>query len=357
MRSSDRGNDPRRTASAGASEKDGVASSPIPTARGLPLPGNVFALLRDMRGFVTERYLEHGPVFRIRVMSRRFTVLAGRRACDHPREAVPASTPSVSGASGVMKGRSMKTLATGLILVLLSLAAGLGGEAAAEAELRIGVDPDYPPFSEIDDAGRLKGFDIDIAVALCERMEVTCRFVQQNWEGLIPELRAGKFDAIVSSMSITEKRRRLVAFTNRYYSNVVRFVARKGSGFDPAAPAASTIGAAGATIASDWLEENVSEIAAVRLFTEHEALMQALTGGVVDAVFGDGLGFWGWLRSPEGAGFDFVGEGYRLDEGIGIAVRKEDETLRRQLDRALEAILADGTYERINARYFPFSIY
>ena len=80
MRSSDRGTEPDGIAPAGASERDGVASSRIPTARGLPVAGNVFALMRDMRGFVTERYLELGPVFRVRVMNRRFTVLAGPEA-------------------------------------------------------------------------------------------------------------------------------------------------------------------------------------------------------------------------------------------------------------------------------------
>ena len=77
----------------------------------------------------------------------------------------------------------------------------------------------------------------------------------------------------------------------------------------------------------------------------------------MDAAFGDALGFWKWLGSPGGADFAYAGEPYRLDEGIGIAVRKEDETLRQRLNRAIQAILADGTYEKINARYFPFSIY
>ena len=250
----------------------------------------------------------------------------------------------------------MKTLATALILVLLSLAPMRGADAASA--LRIGVDPGYPPFSDIDEAGRLKGFDIDIALALCARMDVACAFVRQDWAGLIPALLAGRFDAIVSSMSITEKRRRLVAFTDRYYSSVVRFVARKGSGFDPAAPAGRTIGAMGATIASDWLDGNrLSKVATVRLYADQEALTRALVEGRVDAAFGDALGFRDWLGSPAGAGFAYVGDRYRLDEGIGIAVRKEDETLRRRLNRALASILADGAYEKINAKYFPFSIY
>lgn len=250
----------------------------------------------------------------------------------------------------------MKVLTAVALLVCASFAVALGDDAASE-RLRVGVDPRYPPFSNIDERDRLTGFDIDIALALCAKLDVECAFVRQDWEGLIPALRAGSFDAIVSSMSITEKRRRLAAFTDRYYSNVVRFVARKGSGFDPVSPAGRTIGVARATVASDWLRENLSGVASIRLFVDHEASLRELAAGRVDALFGDGLGFWSWLRSPDGAGFEFAGEGYRLDEGIGIAVRKEDEALRHRLNRALRAILADGTYREINARYFPFSIY
>lgn len=250
----------------------------------------------------------------------------------------------------------MKICFSALVFALFSLGPALGVDAAT-GKLRIGVDAGYPPFSYLDDAGALKGFDIDIALALCAKMKTACAFVRQDWAGLITGLRGGRYDAIVSSMSITEKRRRLVAFTDRYYSNVVRFVARKGAGFDPSAPAGRRIGAARATIASDWLEDNLSDVAAIRLFREQEALLQALDGGEVDAVFGDGLGFWSWLRSPKGARFEFVGKGYRLDEGIGIAVRKKDAALRHRLNLALRAILADGTYEKINALYFPFSIY
>ncbi len=250
----------------------------------------------------------------------------------------------------------MRRLAAALTLVLLLSASAFGDDTAPE-RLRIGVDPAYPPFSDIDDANRLIGFDIDIALALCAHMEAECTFVRQEWEGLIPELLAGSFDAIVSSMSITEKRRGLVAFTERYYSSGVRFVVRKGSDFDPEDSAGRTVGAMRATIASDWLEDNRSRFADIRLYADQEALDRALIEGHVDAVFGDALGFWKWLNSSEGADFAYAGGAYRLDEGIGIAVRKEDETLRQGLNRAIRAILADGTYEQINARYFPFDIY
>ena len=246
----------------------------------------------------------------------------------------------------------MRLLTTALALALLAATPALAAE-----KLRIATTSDYPPFNYVDDAGEIAGFDVDIALALCQEIGAECEIVLEEWERLIPQLRAGSFDAIAASMSITEKRRQLVSFTERYYSNVVRFVARKGAGFDPAEAAGTTIGAARATIASDWLEANLAGTATIKLYVEQRGLHGDLVAGRLDAMFGDGLGSHAWLQGAEGAGFEFVGEGYRLDEGIGIAVRREDAALLSRLNGALEAILANGAYERINARYFPFSIY
>ncbi len=246
----------------------------------------------------------------------------------------------------------MRRLAAALVLALCAATPALAAE-----KLRIATTGGYPPFNYADEAGEMTGFDVDIARALCAELDAECEIVLEEWERLIPELRAGSFDAIAASMSITEERRRLVSFTDRYYSNVVRFVAREGSGFDPADAAGKTIGAARATIASDWLEANLAGTAVVKLYTGQQELHEDLVVGRLDAMFGDGLGSYAWLQGPEGTGFGFVGEGYRLDEGIGIAVRHEDASLLSRLNGALEAILANGTYERINARYFPFSIY
>ena len=246
----------------------------------------------------------------------------------------------------------MRQLAAALILALLAATPVLATE-----KLRIATTGGYPPFNYVDDSGEVAGFDVDIALALCAELGAECEIVMEEWERLIPELRAGSFKAIAASMSITEKRRQLVSFTDRYYSNVVRFVARKNSGFDPTDGAGTAIGAARATISSDWLEANLGGTATIKLYSGQQELYGDLVAGRLDALFGDGLGSYAWLQTPEGAGFEFAGEGYRLDEGIGIAVRHEDASLVSRLNRALEAILANGTYERINARYFPFSIY
>lgn len=235
----------------------------------------------------------------------------------------------------------------------VALTAILAGSVWAE-ELRVGAVGDYRPFNFVDEEGELRGFDVDIAVALCKRLGVRCRFVRQQWERLIPALREGVIDMVAASMSITEERRRLVSFTNRYYSNMSRFAAHEAAQFDPGAAAGRAVGAMRGTIASAWLEKNVPE-ALLLFYRRPDELLRDLGANKLDAVFGDELGLHAWLEDHPA--FRFVGPRHALDEGIGIAVRKEDVGLRLNLNAALAGILVDGTYEKINGKYFPFSIY
>jgi len=246
----------------------------------------------------------------------------------------------------------MAVLAASLLLT----ASPASTEDGVPNPLRIGSEGAYPPFNFVDPSGRLKGFDIDIALALCERLKVECRLVAQDWDGIIPALLAGKYDAIVASMSITGERKKVVSFTDKYYSNKVRFVAAKGGGFDPGKLAGKTVGTQRATIAASWLAKNAGG-ARTKLYDKQTDAYLDLAARRLDAIFADGLVLHEWLKTKAGAGFEVVGDAYELDEGIGIAVRKEDNTLRQRLNAALAAILADGTYATINARYFPFSIY
>jgi len=114
------------------------------------------------------------------------------------------------------------------VLTILSLSSSLT-VANETREIRVGVEGAFPPFSYLDTSGEIKGFDIDIAKALCSEMKVKCKLIPQEWDGMIPALLARKFDIIVASMSITEKRKKKVAFTNKYYQSPNKFVRRKGS--------------------------------------------------------------------------------------------------------------------------------
>lgn len=240
------------------------------------------------------------------------------------------------------------------ILLALAVLVLVSGNAVAD-KVRIGTEGAYPPFNMIDKNGKPAGFDVDIAKALCEKMGADCTFVTQDWDGIIPGLLARKYDAIVASMSITDERKKAVDFTDRYYSNSLRFITKKGSGIDPGKLKGKSVGAQRATIAANYAEGIKG--ASAKLYDTQENAYLDLTSGRIDVLVTDMLPGYDWLQSEQGKGFEFIGENIDIDDKIGIAVRKGDDKLRKSLNKAIAAIIADGTYAKINAKYFPFSIY
>ena len=112
-----------------------------------------------------------------------------------------------------------------LAIALAAIAAGYAFYSwypGGPSQLRIATEGAYPPFNSIDKDGKLIGFDIDIANALCDKMGVACTIRAQAWDGIIPGLLDRKYDVIVASMSITEKRKEQVNFTDKYYSTSAR---------------------------------------------------------------------------------------------------------------------------------------
>ena len=243
----------------------------------------------------------------------------------------------------------MRKLLFGFMVLML-----VSGAALAD-KVRIGTEGAYPPFNMIDKDGKVAGFDIDIARALCQKMGAECVFVTQDWDGIIPGLLAGKYDAIVASMSITEERKKAVNFTNRYYSNSLRLIAKKGAGIDPGKLDGKSVGAQRATIAANHAEKMPG--VSVKLYDTQENAYLDLASGRIDVLVTDMLPGFDWLNSDQGKGFEFIGDNIDIDDQIGIAVRKGDDQLRQRLNKALDAIVADGTYATINEKYFPFSIY
>jgi len=229
--------------------------------------------------------------------------------------------------------------------------------ANAADKLRIGTEGAYPPFNFVDSNGKLQGFDVDIAKALCASMKADCTFVKQDWDGIIPALNKKKFDAIVASMSITDERKKAVDFTAPYYTNKLQFVGKKGATLDvsTAGLKGKTIGAQRATISGDWLEKNRAG-ADIKLYDTQENAYLDLASGRLDGILADAFVNYGWLESAAGKGFEFKGKPVFENDFIGIAVRKGQDDLRKNLNTAIDAIVADGTYAKINAKYFPFSI-
>ncbi len=246
------------------------------------------------------------------------------------------------------------------LIVTLGLIAGtaLSASAAQADTIRIATEGAYAPFNLKDSNGELQGFDVDIAKALCAEMKAECELEAQDWDGIIPGLLSGKYDAIIASMSITEERMRVVDFSEPYYSNVLAFAAAKDSDFktDKDSLKGRVIGAQRATIAGLYLEDNLADTVEVKLYDTQDNAYLDLAAGRLDGLLSDKFPAYDWLRSEEGQGFEFKGDDIDIEDKIGIAVRKND-ALKDRFSAAIKAIVDNGTYEKINAKYFPFSIY
>ena len=251
-----------------------------------------------------------------------------------------------------------------LVVVTLCFASLPGLASAADpVTLRVGVEGAYPPFSSLGTDGKLKGFDIDIAHAVCERLKVQCVLVQAEFDAMIPALRAKKFDAIVASMSITPERLKAVDFSDKYYSTPTRFVVRSDSRLDISADGLKgrKIGVQRTTIQDRYATATFKGSEIVRYGKQDEVFLDLVNGRIegvlVDSVAAD----QGFLKTPSGKGFVFRGPVYDdpvfFGTGAGIAVRKGDTALRDKINAALAAIRADGSYKKLNDRYFDFDVY
>jgi arginine/ornithine transport system substrate-binding protein len=242
-----------------------------------------------------------------------------------------------------------------------ALAAGLATSTMAQTDkLRVGVEGNYPPFSMIAPDGKLQGFDIDIANAVCAEMKAECTFVQQEFDGIIPALNARKFDLIVASMTITEARRRSVDFSDPYYDVPSRFIAKQGAFTDhsPAALKGKKIVVLRNSPRATFLAETYKESEVVLAGKETEVYME-LAVGRADVAFGSSVvSGEAFLKKPEGKGFAQLGPAIRIGagSGVGIAVRKDDTALVSRINAALKAIKANGTYKRLSDKYFDFDI-
>ncbi|MCZ8260730.1 MAG: transporter substrate-binding domain-containing protein [Beijerinckiaceae bacterium] len=242
-----------------------------------------------------------------------------------------------------------------------ALALILAPSAIAQApKLRIGVEGNYPPFSMIAPDGKLGGFDIDIANAICTELKAECVFVQQEFDGMIPALNARKFDMIVASMTITEARKKSVDFSDPYYDVPSRFVAKAGAFADhsPAALKGKKIVVLRNSPRAAYLAENYKDSEVVLAGKETEVYME-LAVGRADVAFGSSVvSAEAFLKKPEGKGFAQLGPAIRIGagSGVGIAVRKDDEALRTRINAALAALKSSGRYKAMADKYFDFDI-
>lgn len=231
-------------------------------------------------------------------------------------------------------------------------------------EVRFGIEGAYPPFSWTEPDGSLAGFDVDMANALCEEMAVKCKIVPQDWDGIIPSLLARKYDAIIAAMSITEERRKKIDFTHKYALIPNKFIAKKGADltFTKEGLEGVKIGVQRATTHDKYLTDNYGDSVDIVRYGSFDEAYLDLANGRITAVLGDASALEeGVLKKEGGEQYEFVGPSLTdpkwFGEGFGIATRKQDKDLTEKLNAAIDAVRADGTYKKIQDKYFNYDVY
>ena len=237
----------------------------------------------------------------------------------------------------------------------------LAGATGAQAEvLKIATEGAYPPFNYVDSDNKLHGFDVDITNALCERMKVECTIVAQDWEGIIPALLAKKYDAVVASMIATDERKKKIAFTNHYYRTPLSVAVAKDSDITDAQTSfkGRTVGAQASSTQAIYAEDHYGPAGAdVKFYPTLDEANSDLAAGRVDGVIADKFPLLAWAETAGKDCCKIIGDVQGTTADASIAVRKEDNALRERLNKALDEIVADGTYKKISSRYFAFDIY
>ncbi len=256
----------------------------------------------------------------------------------------------------------MRVFVKSLAVAGITLAAVTGSYGKDWTEVRIGTEGAYPPFNNLGANGQLEGFDVDLGNALCEKMKVKCSFVAQDWDGIIPALQASKFDVIIAAMDATEERAKVIDFGNPYFSTPLSMIGAKDTTLtlDPAAYKGKTIGVQASTTQAQVAEAKFAG-ATVKGYPTQDEANADLASGRLDAVLSDKLPMMAYLDTDAGKGCcKLIGDMERdvklQGPGAAFGFRKDAPELKEMFNKALADAIKDGTYKKIQAKYFKFDI-
>ena len=248
------------------------------------------------------------------------------------------------------------------VLALTSLA------ARADDVIRFGVAAEpYPPFASKDASGKWVGFEIDLMNAVCAEMKAKCTIVESAWDGIIPALQSDKFDVIWASMLITDKRKQVIDFTDKYYHTPASIIGPKSVTYNidfknPDSLKGKIVGVQVSTAHFRFMEKYFGSAVTIKTYDTQDNVNADLVAGRIDLEMADAVNLAEFLKTPEGQDFevkatppqdDHVVFGY----GGGGGVRKTDQALKERLNKAIAAIRANGTYDAVAKKYFTFDVY
>ena len=263
----------------------------------------------------------------------------------------------------------VRPLLTILINLLRTLALVVGmlcaqSGSADERPLVIASEGARPPFNFLDSNNELAGFEIDLGREICARLHRPCSFVTQDWDSLLPGLLSGQYDAVMAALDITDERRAQIAFSTPYIRMPAAFVVQKSTDLKNASKeslAGKTVGVEEGSASQALLDDAYKDVVAKPFATLEDAMLD-LAEGKLSAVLADKLTAADFLKMRrEGQQCcRFLADAPRdpaiFGEGIGVGLRKSDVASREAVDAALQAMIDDGTFAKISAKYFDFPV-
>lgn len=238
--------------------------------------------------------------------------------------------------------------------ILLTAAAllALGTAAQAQEVVRIGTEGAYAPWNFMDESGKPAGFEIDLGNAICAEAKITCEFVVNDWDSIIPNLLAGNYDAIMAGMSITDERRETIDFSDNYFpADPSRFAAEKGENVDISHLEGKRIGVQSGTIQAAYAQEHFGANNTVLSFSTADQAMADLAAGNLDTILADGAYLEPMITASNGA-FEFIGDDILIGDGYAAGLRKDEPELKAKFDNALDALKKNGELDKLIAKWF-----
>jgi octopine/nopaline transport system substrate-binding protein len=272
-----------------------------------------------------------------------------------------------------------------MVLGVMASAIALGAQAQGKKwdSVKIATEGAYAPWNFTGPGGKLDGFEVELATELCGRMKVKCEVIAQDWDGIIPALNAGKYDAIMAGMNITDKRLEVVGFSQPYAATPHGWGVLKDSPLAKLPGAGSTVnfekdpegakkaveawkpllkgktvGVQTSTVNSQFVEKYLKDTVTIREYKTTEQHDLDLAAGRLDAIFAGHGALAATMEKPEFKDMMIAGTGMRgdvLGRGVAVAMRKNDAELKTLFDDAITAAIKDGTVEKLSQKWFKIN--